>query len=132
MFDTSRIDIRMPIVPGPAEIGHYTQPDDLAFLEWWIRDLRVRGRVPASVRYAEISPSITGPQTKPLVVTDRTGHSERGEILRLGQSLILFGGRFTVRDTDTLQEGLLVLGDPFSGALYPAVSSGHPLTHAGW
>ncbi len=113
MIDSSRIHYFLPIL-GPAQVVHYAQPDDHVFIEWWITYLRAHGRVPPSVRTTVIA---ADPQAAPrLVVTVRDGHCERGEILRLGQSLILHESRLTVLDTDTLHQRFQILRDPLAGS----------------
>lgn len=116
MIDTSRIHFFLPIL-GPAQVVHYAQPDDRTFIEWWIAYLRAHDRVPPSVRTTAIGTG--GTQAARLVVTVQDGHSERGDILRIGQSLILHEGRLTVLDTDTLHQRFQVLRDPLAGNRYP-------------
>lgn len=104
----ARIDYLLPIL-HPALAVHYTEPDDLAFLQWWTTYLRDHDRVAPSVRTTVIDPYRFAPPR--LVVTVRDGHSDRGDILRLGQSLILHNRKLRVLDTDTLPKHFRKLTD---------------------
>ena len=102
MIDTTRIHYLLPI-PRLAQVVHYTQPDDLAFIQQWITYLRTHARIPASVRTTVLDTDSSDPGAAPrLVVNVRDGHSDRGDILRLGQSLLHQRGQLTVVDADTL------------------------------
>lgn len=116
MIDTSRIHYILPIL-GPAQCVHYTARDDLHFIQKWVTYLRAHERVPPTMRTTMIQPSDRdmgmGMDAAPrLVVTVHDGHSDRGDILRRGQSLILQDRQLTVLDTDTLHRRYRELGDP--------------------
>ena len=113
MIDTSRIRYFLPIL-GPAQVVHYAQAEDCAFIEKWIAYLRDHRRVPSTVSTAVIESD-----PRRLVISLRDGHSERGDILRLGQSLVLHEGQFTVLDTDTLHQRFHVLRDPLGCRRHP-------------
>jgi hypothetical protein len=128
VIDTSRIRYFLPIL-GPAQVVHYAQRDDLEFIEWWIGYLRTHERVSSTVRATRIAArdtdsaaaSVAGAPR--LVVTFHDGRSDRGEFLRLGQSLILQDRRLTVLDTDTLYQRFQVLPDPVADTRYPRTPS---------
>ena len=128
VIDTSRIRYYLPIL-GPAQVVHYVQPDDLDFIQQWISYLRDHDRVAPTVRTTVLGISDTGPPAASrLVVTIHNGHSERGEILRIGQSLILHERQLTVLDTETLHQRFHVLRDPLADERYPPTPPAQPAT----
>lgn len=118
MIDTPRIRIFLPKLP-PAQAVHYTEEADLPAITQWIAYLRAHNRVPNSVRTTLLEPTPgASPGAARLVVTASTGDSDRGEILRLGHSLVLHCGQLMVLDTDVLYEQFEELPDPLPGHLY--------------
>lgn len=113
MIDTSRIHYYVPIL-GAAQGVHYTdRDDDLVFIKRWVAYLRTHGQIPRTARTTVIQPTGGDPLAVPrLIVNVHDGHSDRGEILRRGQSLVLQDRQLTVLDTDTLHRRYRKLADP--------------------
>jgi hypothetical protein len=101
VIETSRIQYLLPICPPAALAVRYEVPDDLSFIQRWLAYLRHRDQVPESLRTTVIGGDDPC-RTARLVMNVHDGHADRGEILHLGQHLVLQAGRLRVLDTEVL------------------------------
>jgi hypothetical protein len=126
MKDASRIRTLLPEL-APAQAVHYASADDLTFIEGWVTYLRDHDRISNTVRTTRLDAGGTARDGSPrLVVTTFDGSSDRGEILRIGQSLLLHKGQLRVLDTTTLYAQFREIGDPLAGRLpAPALPAQH-------